>query len=179
MSFSMGTFLIGPLSLEARAEIEKYFRSKTSKFAFEIKWPLVDGHVHRRGIMPLLYSHEYFEMGLSIGVCNAHGYANMGCQISKGGIQNSKKKLLYFDNWCSLTLFKTIKSFKNWSYQKMTTTKKGVHKKIVLLWKKINRKLHIILDIGNWHSKSDFYTFWPVHKIQYLFLECLFSSHKP
>ena len=53
--------------------------------------------MHRRGIMPLLYSHEYFEMGLSIGVCNAHGYANMGCQISKGGIQKSK------GNCCILT----------------------------------------------------------------------------
>ena len=35
--------------------------------------------------MPLLYSHEYFEMGLSIGVCNAHGYANMVVKFQREG----------------------------------------------------------------------------------------------
>ena len=58
---------------------------------------VVDGHVHRRGIMPLLYSHEYFEMGLSIGVCNAHGYANMVVKFQREGYKIPK------GNCCILT----------------------------------------------------------------------------
>ena len=54
-------------------------------------------------------------------------YGSTGCRVFKREVQNYKKKILNFENWCNVEVSKIEHQFSNKvilkSYQKMSVTK--------------------------------------------------------